>query len=94
LAVSADGRTFDRCCGSAEYNPKWHVWVASTADRWTAELAIGLTELTCQPEVAGNAWAISARRPHPQGEPQSWSQLRSHQPNLHAAGLLLFGPVP
>jgi len=94
LAVSADGRTFDRCCGAAEYNPKWHVCVASTEDKWTAELAIPLTELTCQPEVTGNAWAVSVRRPHPQGESQSWSQLRSHQPNLHAAGLLLFGPVP
>jgi photosystem II stability/assembly factor-like uncharacterized protein len=92
LAVSADGRTFDRCCGYAQYNPKWHVSVASTTDKWTAELAIALTELTCQPQVSGNAWAVSARRPHPQGTPQSWSQLRSHHPNLHAAGLLLFDP--
>ncbi len=90
LAVSADGRTYDRCCGSSHYNPKWHVSVQSAADSWSAELAIELNELTTQTELPGKAWAVSARRLHPTGVSQSWSQLRSHNPYLHAGGLLIF----
>jgi photosystem II stability/assembly factor-like uncharacterized protein len=90
LAIAADGRTYDRCCGVAQYNPKWHVCVRSTADSWTAEVAIALKELTTRTNVSGDAWAVSARRLHPTGVSQSWSQLRSHYPFLHASGLLIF----
>ncbi len=90
LAIAADGRTFDRCCGEAQYNPKWHVCVQSTADSWTAEVAIAFKELTTRTNLSGDAWAVSARRLHPTGVSQSWSQLRSHQPYLHASGLLIF----
>ncbi|MEO8269435.1 MAG: hypothetical protein ABI557_06940 [Aureliella sp.] len=90
LGIAADGRTYDRCCDYAEYNPKWHVSVRSQAEQWTAELAIELGDLTTQTEVAGSAWAVSARRLQPDGSKQSWSQLRSHAAYLHAGGLLLF----
>ncbi len=92
LAVSADGRTYDRCCGTTTYNPKWHVSVRSSNTEWTAELAIGLDQLTQFNNSPPSAWAVSARRLHPTGVSQSWSQLRSHQPYLHASGLLLFEP--
>ncbi len=92
LAIAADGRTYDRCCGDAQYNPKWHVCVQTNANNWTAEMAIALNELTTRTNVAGEAWAVSARRLHPTGTSQSWSQLRSHSPYLHASGLLIFRP--
>ena len=91
LAVSADGRTYDRCCGASEFNPKWHVSVASHAATWTAEVAIAVDQLTTQ-ALPQQAWAISARRQHPSGISQSWSQLRSHAPYLQASGLLRFVP--
>ncbi len=90
LGIAADGRTYDRCCGMADYNPKWHVGVRSQADQWTAELAIELDALTTQTELAGRAWAVSARRLQPDGGKQSWSRLRSHAAYLHASGLLMF----
>ena len=90
LGVSADGRTYDRCCGYAEYNPKWHVSVRSQPQYWSAELAIELADLTCQTELAGTAWAVSARRQQPGRPTQSWSRLRTHVPYLQASGLLLF----
>ena len=65
LAVAADGRTYDRCCGEAEYNPKWHVSVRNDSSHWYAELAIELSELTCTAELADTAWAVSARRWQP-----------------------------
>lgn len=90
LAVSADGRTYDRCCGMSEYNPKWHVAVQSGLDHWSAEVAIELQELTLDTQLIQQAWAVSARRLHPTGTSQSWSQLRTHAPYLHASGLMLF----
>lgn len=90
LGIAADGRTYDRCCGCADYNPKWHVSVRSQAGQWTAELAIELDDLTIQTELAGKAWAVSARRLQPDGNKQSWSRLRSHVAYLHASGLLKF----
>lgn len=91
LGIAADGRTYDRCCGYVAYNPKWHVSVRSQPQQWTAELAIELADLTCQSELQGTAWAVSARRLQPNQATQSWSRLRTHVPYLHAGGLLLFG---
>jgi photosystem II stability/assembly factor-like uncharacterized protein/nucleoid DNA-binding protein len=94
LGIAADGRTYDRCCGCADYNPKWHVSVRSQTGQWTAELAIELDALTTQTDLPGKAWAVSARRLQPDGNHQSWSRLRSHAAYLHASGLLLFaGPT-
>ncbi len=90
LGISADGRTYDRCCGYVEYNPKWHVSVRSQPQHWTAELAIELADLTCHTQLPGSAWAVSARRLQPGKATQSWSRLRTHVPYLQASGLLLF----
>ncbi|MCA9182619.1 MAG: hypothetical protein KDA51_14245, partial [Planctomycetales bacterium] len=90
LGIAADGRTYDRCCGCADYNPKWHVSVRSQTGQWTAELAIELDALTTQTDLSGKAWAVSARRLQPDGNHQSWSRLRSHAAYLNASGLLLF----
>src|SRR5690606_18030596 len=87
LGISADGRTYDRCCGYAEYNPKWHVSVQSQPQQWTVELAVELADLTCQTELPGTAWAVSARRLQPSHATQSWSRLRTHVPYLHGSGL-------
>ena len=65
LGISADGRTYDRCCGYVQYNPKWHVSVRAQPQQWTAELAIELADLTCQTQLPGTAWAVSARRQQP-----------------------------
>lgn len=93
LGVAEDGRTFDRCAGMSTFNPKWHVSVDSQADRWTAEVAVELAHLTRRENIAGDAWAISARRLSPVGEPQSWSQLKTHEPRMNGSGLLMFVPT-
>jgi hypothetical protein len=92
LAVSEDGRTYDRCCGDKSYNPKWHVSVRPESNRWTAEVAIELPQLTQETMLAGSAWAVSASRKHPNGQAQSWSQLRTHTHQPYGSGLLLFIP--
>ncbi len=90
LGIAGDGRTYDRCCGCPDYNPKWHVSVRSQATDWTAELAIELDALTTQTDLGGRAWAVSARRLDADANQQSWSRLRSHVAYLHASGLLMF----
>lgn len=90
LGVAEDGRTFDRCAGMPEFNPKWHVSVDSQSERWTAEVAVELAHLTRRENIAGDAWAISARRLRPTGESQSWSQLKTHKPRMNGSGLLMF----
>ncbi len=92
LAVAENGQTYDRCCGISAFNPKWHVFVHPQAERWTAEIAISLSELTQVPALAGRAWCMSARRLIPGSEPHSWSQLRTHRPQLEANGILYFQP--
>lgn len=92
LAVNDAGHTFDRCCGAEEWNPYWKVAVEKTADGWTAELAIRLSDLTTAQTVTGRAWAISAFRYIPKHDVQSWSQLRSYVPRHQGNGLLVFDP--
>lgn len=92
LAVADDGRTFDRCMGQKQYNPKWYVFVKPEPTQWIAEIAVKLNALTTQEDLSGKLWAISARRHQPGAPSQSWSQLRTHQPLLQASGLLLFIP--
>lgn len=94
LGISDEGETFDRCSDLSAYNPKWSVAVPETPlrDRWTAEIAIRLADLTTESEMAGHAWAISAYRRNKQGTLASWSLMRTPTPVLQAAGLLLFVP--
>jgi hypothetical protein len=94
LGVSAEGETFDRLCGLVNYNPKWHVAVsdAVATHRWTAEIAVRLTDLTTRTDLAGRAWALSAYRRSPIGQDQSWSLLKSNEASLQSAGLMLFVP--
>ena len=92
LGVNSQGHTFDRCCDSAAWNPRWYVAVDSADNQWTAELAIGLSDLTTCPTAQGRAWAISAFRYIPGVDVFSWSQLRSYNPRHQGCGLLLFDP--
>ncbi len=92
LAVADDGRTYDRCVGNVSFNPKWHVAVQPTQEKWIAEVAIPISTLTTRDDISGQAWAITAQRVDAMGKRQSWSQLRTEQKLLQAAGLLLFTP--
>jgi photosystem II stability/assembly factor-like uncharacterized protein len=94
LGVSADGETYDRVCGIPGYNPKWFVAVPQVPNpqRWTAEIAIRLTDLTTHPDLAGRAWAVTALRRSPTGQDQSWSLLKTNEACLQSAGLMLFVP--
>ncbi len=96
LGVSAAGETFDRCCEMIQYNPQYSVAVPSSPpqDRWVAEIAIRLSDLTTQSELTGQAWAVSAHRKSLYGETQSWSSIVSEQPSLQSTGLLLFVQPP
>lgn len=91
LAIGEDGRTYDRCCGQQKFDPKWHVFVDSSAASWTAEIAVDLRYLTTDKNLVAGAWAVSARRLGGTA-PQSWSRLRTHRPMPAASGMLLFLP--
>ncbi len=94
LAVSATGLTFDRCCDLVSYNPKYSVAVPEQqrAGRWSAEIAIRISDMTTQTSLTGRAWAVSARRKNPKGQAESWSSMITEQVALKSAGLLLFVP--
>ncbi len=96
LGVSSEGDTFDRCCEMVQYNPQYSVAVPATpaSDRWVAEIAIRLSDLTTKPELSGQAWAVSAHRRSLHGETQSWSSMVNEQPSLQSTGLLLFVQPP
>jgi hypothetical protein len=88
LAVAQDGRTYDRCCGRQQFDPKWHVAVKNYQDVWTAELAIDIRYLTTKAKLAGEAWAVSAARKRVNSGPLGLSSA----PHLSEADLLLFVP--
>jgi len=96
IGVSSEGETFDRCCEMTQYNPQYSVAVPASPlqDRWVAEIAIRLSDLTTKTELTGQAWAVSAHRRSPHCETQSWSSILSEQPSLQSAGLLLFVKPP
>ena len=96
LGVSSAGETFDRCCELVQYNPQYAVAVpvSPSPDRWVAEVAIRLTDLTTKTAMTGQAWAVSAHRRSLNGENQSWSSMLTEQPSLQSAGLLLFVQPP
>jgi photosystem II stability/assembly factor-like uncharacterized protein len=96
LAVSSAGETFDRCCGLTGFNPQYAVAVPESPqpERWTAEIAIRLSDLTTQTSLIGRAWAISAHRLPVNGENESWSSMLTEQVAPQSAGLLLFVPAP
>ncbi|HBE70171.1 MAG TPA: hypothetical protein DDW52_18640 [Planctomycetaceae bacterium] len=90
LGIASDGRTFDRCGGMEAYNPRWFVAHTANEQRWTAELAIQLENLTLMPPAPGDVWAVTARRTGPEVESQSWSRLRTTALLPHSAGVLVF----
>ena len=96
LGVSEVGETFDRCCQLPSFNPKYAVAVPQTQQRgrWTAELAIRISDLATQTAVTGRAWAVSAHRRKKNGESESWSSMVTEQATPQAAGLLLFVAPP
>jgi hypothetical protein len=96
IGVSSSGETFDRCCDLANFNPQYAVAVPDSPppDRWIAEIAIRLSDLTSNRELTGHAWAVSAHRRSLQDGNQSWSSIRSELPSLQSAGLLLFVKPP
>ncbi|MDX1929485.1 MAG: YCF48-related protein [Pirellulaceae bacterium] len=96
LGVSSEGETFDRCCGITQYNPQYAVAVpdAPLPERWVAEIAIPISDLTTKADLTSQAWAVSAHRRSLRGETQSWSSMLSDQPSLQSAGILLFVQPP
>jgi hypothetical protein len=96
LGISSAGETFDRCCEMVQYNPQYAVAVPADppTDRWVAEIAIRLSDLTTRHELTGHAWAVSAHRRSLYGVNQSWSSMLSEQPSPQSAGLLLFVQPP
>jgi hypothetical protein len=96
FGISSEGETFDRCCELVHYNPQYAVAVPASPqqERWVAEVAIRLADLTTKPEMTGQAWAVSAHRRSPISDNYSWSSMLTEQPSLQSAGLLLFVRPP
>lgn len=96
IGVSSEGETFDRCCELIQYNPQYSVAVPASPqqDRWVAEIAIRLTDLTTKTELTGRGWAVSAHRRSMHNETQSWSSMVGDTPSPQSAGILLFVQPP
>lgn len=62
LNVDHAGRTSDRCWLDASWNLNWFVAAAEDGTTWTIEGAIPWDQITQRPPLAGEAWAIAARR--------------------------------
>jgi hypothetical protein len=73
LAIDHRGWTQEDCWGDATWNPTWFVAAASSANGWTAEVAIPLDQLTGDLPEKGTAWAIGIQRVVPGVGFQSWN---------------------
>ncbi len=90
LAVDDRGWTHEDCWGDATWNPTWFVAAASSADGWTAEIAIPLNQLTGTVPEKGAAWAIGLQRIVPGVGLQSFSTPAAVELIPEGFGCLLF----
>ncbi|MCE5268648.1 MAG: YCF48-related protein [Planctomycetaceae bacterium] len=90
LAIDHRGWTFDRCWEDATWDPTWFVASKQDSDRWTAEAAIPLSELTGRPPQPRDRWAIGIQRVVPGFGFQSWSTPAAVAPLPDGFGCLAF----
>ena len=89
MTIDARGWTNDRCWGDAHWNPQWFVAAGRDGNRWTAEAAVPLAELSPRQVPVKSAWALSAVRQSPGTPPESWiGSADTQSPDRY--GLLLF----
>ncbi len=90
LRVDHRGAVAEDCCGDATWNPRWFVAVDTTPSGWTAELAIPISELTSNPSLANQVWAMNVVRVIPGIGVDSWAGPTDTAPNPQTMGHLRF----
>jgi hypothetical protein len=73
--IDQRGCTRESCGGDLRWNPKWFVITNSTADRWTLEAAIPLSELAPPELRRGTTWAIGVVRTLPAISAAGWPAI-------------------
>jgi hypothetical protein len=88
--VDDRGFTQEDCWGDFTWNPAWFVSAASSADGWTAEIAIPLDQLIGTAPEKGAAWAIGLQRIVPGVGFQSFSTPAAVEVIPEGFGCLVF----
>lgn len=88
LSIDSAGRAADHCWGNQPWNPQWYIAAAQSSDRWTAEAAIPLAQLTSNPPESGTTWALALRRTTPGQATKTWTGSNTISPDRF--GLLRF----
>ncbi len=86
--IDQRGCTRESCGGDLRWNPKWYVVTASTADRWTLEAAIPLSELAPPELRRGVTWTIGVVRTLPAISASGWPALGNQSSEPVWRGLL------
>jgi len=90
LAIDDRGCTREDCWGDATWDPAWFVATATSADGWTAEIAIPFDQLTSSIPEKDAAWALGVVRVVPGVGLQSFSTPAAIQVIPEGFGCLHF----
>ena len=90
LSIDHRGWTGEACWGDATWNPSWFVAAASSGERWTAEAAIPLAELTGETSRGRRVWALGIQRNIPGVGFQSWTTPAAATVAPEGFGYLIF----
>lgn len=90
LAIDHRGKTTDTCCQSKSWNPRWFVAHSNDNAQWTAEAAIPWDQLSAQPPVPHQAWALAIERVLPSHMPNRWTGASEGDISPSNFGLMLF----
>jgi hypothetical protein len=90
LTVDYRGWIGEACFGDATWNPQWFVAAAQTAQSWTIEAAIPLSQLSSKSPASRDVWAVGIQRITPGAGFQSWTQPAAVHPRPEGFGLLIF----
>jgi photosystem II stability/assembly factor-like uncharacterized protein len=88
--IDQRGAVAEDCWGDHTWSPRWLVAHKSTADGWSAELALPLAEITGDTVPLGKAWCLNVVRILPGRGMQAFSQPADVTPRPEGMGLVIF----
>jgi photosystem II stability/assembly factor-like uncharacterized protein len=90
LVIDHRGWTGESCWQDKMWNPNWFVAHSGDPNRWTAEAAIPLAEVTGDRPVPRRCWAVGVQRIVPGVGFQSWTRPAMAEPMGEGFGYLIF----